>query len=349
MNRHRSAPADPRTPGPADGSPPHHGPDGRFRNPWPLDARVPVRRGGMLQWVWERLRNGRAPTPDPDDLPRATPAVATPRVAADDRGLAITWIGHASFLVQLPGVTVLTDPHFSRRASPVSWAGPARISSPGMTLEELPPVDAVVLSHDHYDHLDAPTVEALHDRYGDDLAWITPLRYAAWFERRGITNVRELDWWETDRVDGQAGSLRVRALPARHWTRRRLFDIRRRLWGSWALEAGGRRVYFAGDSGYGPGFSEIGDREAPFDVALIPIGAYAPRWFMRSSHVNPEEAAQAAVDVGGRVMVGMHWGTFRLSDEPPLEPPVRARRAWKDLGLPADDLYIPALGQTLRF
>ena len=343
--------------------PEHHGPGGRFRNPWPLGREAPLGQGDFLRWMWERLRGGRAPNPSPDELPRATPDPATPRLPSDSNEVRITWVGHATFLVQFPGLNLLTDPMFSRRASPFQWMGPARLSPPGMTVDDLPPIDLVLLSHDHYDHLDGPSVRALHERFGDALLWLTPLGYDAWFGKREVPRVRCLDWWEEVGIepggdgpsgDGSAGdgsadaTVRVRALPARHWTRRRLFDARKRLWCSWSVEAGGRKVYFGGDSGYCPGFAEIGQREGPFDVALLPIGAYEPRWFMRPSHMNPEEAAQACVDVDAPTMVGMHWGTFRLTDEPPFEPARRARRAWTDLGRAASDLYIPAHGETLR-
>ena len=328
----------------------HHAPDGRFRNPWPLGSEPPRSQIELLRWLWERVRGERAPDPEPSAVPRAEPEPARPSLPQETGEVRITWVGHATLLIQLPGVTLLTDPVFSRRASPVQWAGPRRFSPPGLTVEGLPTVHGVLLSHDHYDHLDRPSVEALRDRFGDDLPWFTPLGYTPWFRRLGGQNVVELDWWDETRLTApDGGAARLQALPIRHWTRRRLFDARRRLWCSWGIRGGDRAVYFGGDSGYCPGFAEIGERAGPFDIALLPIGAYEPRWFMKPSHMNPEEAAQACRDARATAMVGMHWGTFRLTDEPPLEPPVRARRAWADLGLPADDLYIPALGQTLRF
>lgn len=340
-------------PGPGGGPPAHHGPDGRFRNPWALGREAPAGRLDMLKWAWERLRGDLPPDPSPARLGRAEPELARPRLPAESGEWRLTWIGQASFLLQLPGANLLTDPVFGQRASPVAWAGPKRFTPPGVALADLPPIDGVLLSHDHYDHLDARSVAGLRDRFGEALTWFTPLGYARWFARRGVDRVVELDWWEEAVFEPAAGaSLRLRSLPARHWTRRHFYDTRKRLWCSWGVEAGGAqgaRIYFGGDSGYGPGFSEIGEREEGFDVALLPIGAYEPRWFMKPAHMNPEEAVQACRDVGAGAMVGMHWGTFRLTDEDPLEPPVRARSAWAAVGRAARDLHIPAHGQTLRF
>jgi L-ascorbate metabolism protein UlaG (beta-lactamase superfamily) len=327
--------------------PPHHGPDGRFRIPWPLEVPEPA-AGGVLRWQWERMWSRQAPNPDPSALPRATPDVARPRAAAGE--IRITWIGHASFLLQIGGLNVLTDPHFSERASPLSWMGPKRFTPPGLTIGELPPIDAVLLSHDHYDHLDEPSVRELHAAYGHALRWIAPLGHARWLAARGITrNVADVDWWDTLEIAGADESLSITFAPAQHWTRRTMREYNDRLWGSFALRtASGRGVYFGGDSGYFRGYTEIGERLGPFDAVMMPIGAYEPRWFMARAHMNPEEAVRAYQELGGRgAFVAMHWGTFRLTDEDPLEPPVRTRQAWSGAGLPPGDLHILPHGGTL--
>jgi N-acyl-phosphatidylethanolamine-hydrolysing phospholipase D len=324
-------------------APAHHDPAGGFRDPWNDGVQVTRGFGDFLRWTWQRVRSPVPPDPDPREIPTETPALAMPRAAPDE--VRATWIGHATFLLQVGAFNLLTDPMFSERASPVSFGGPKRFRPPGVAITELPPLDAVLLSHDHFDHLDRPSVDALLARYGPDLLWVTPLGYRDWFERRGAHNVRELDWWETIELGGGA---RIVAAPARHWTRRR-WAVNRRLWASYAVSVDDApRVYFGADSGYFPGYGEIAERLGPFDVALMPIGAYEPRWFMRGAHMNPEDAVQAYRDLGGcGAFVGMHWGTFRLTDEPPLEPPERARRAWVDAGLAPGDLHLPSVGGTV--
>jgi N-acyl-phosphatidylethanolamine-hydrolysing phospholipase D len=323
--------------------PAHHGPDGRFRIPWPLEVADQRNGGSIFRWQWERLTQKRAPNPRPEQVPVVPHAVATPRAA--DGESRITWIGHTSFLIQAGGLNLLTDPHWSRRASPTQRIGPARFQEPGVPFGELPPIDAVLLSHDHYDHLDRDTVERLRDRFGQAVRWITPLAYRAWFGDLGVTNVVELDWWGETEV----GGARVTCAPAQHWTRRKLKEMNDRLWASFALRLpDGRRIYFGGDSGYFRGYEEIGRRLGPFDVVMMPIGAYDPRWFMAPAHMNPEEAVRAYGNLGGRgAFVAMHWGTFRLTDEDPLEPPVRARAAWADASYPSADLHILRHGETM--
>jgi L-ascorbate metabolism protein UlaG (beta-lactamase superfamily) len=242
--------------------------------------------------------------------------------------VSVTWAGHASWVVRIGGLTVLTDPVWSRRIP----GTPARITPVGVAWSALPPVDAVVISHNHYDHLDAPTLK----RLPRDTALFVPAGLAGWFRRRGFTRVTELDWWEA----AELGGVRFDFVPAHHWSRRTLTDACRSLWGGWVLsDAVGPRIYFAGDSGYGPFFREIGRAHPGIDLALLPIGAYAPRWMLSPVHTDPEEAVQAFLDVGAAAMAPMHWATFLLSSEPPLEPLRRVRAAWSAAKLPRSALW----------
>jgi L-ascorbate metabolism protein UlaG (beta-lactamase superfamily) len=247
--------------------------------------------------------------------------------------LSVTWVGHATTLVRLGGRAILTDPVWS----PSLPGRSKRMTEPGLRWEDLPPIDAVVISHDHYDHLDARTLR----RLPRDTAVFCGANTKPWFERRGFTNVTELDWWES----AVSGGVRFTFVPSHHWCRRGLRDVCRRLWGGWVIESGGRKVYFAGDTGYGPFFQQIGDRLGPFDVAILPIGAYDPRWFMKPVHTDPAEAIQAFLDVRGQRMVGMHWGTFVLTKEPFLQPWERWHEEWAATK-PKGELWDLALGET---
>lgn len=328
-----------------DHRPPHHTADGKFRLPWPVAGGEKRTQFQLLQWMGERFLRGRPRNPKPGELPMARSEIASPRAAGDE--IRITWVGHSTFLIQAGGINILTDPHWSLRASPSQRIGPARLVPPAIAWEALPPIDVVLLSHDHYDHLDEDTVRRLHERFGAALRWVTPLKYAGWFARLGIRGITELDWWDEAELEG---GVRVTCAPAQHWTRRTMREFNDRLWASFALRLpDGRAIYFAGDSGYFGGYGEIARRAGPFDVVLMPVGAYDPRWFMKPAHMNPEEAVRAYQDLGGRgAFVAMHWGTFRLTDEDPLEPPLRTRAAWAAAGLAAGDLHIPRHGETIR-
>jgi N-acyl-phosphatidylethanolamine-hydrolysing phospholipase D len=323
---------------------PHRAPDGTFQNPWP-DS-VPHGFGDVLRWARERRRQPRAPTPPDNSLPTTTPAIAYPRAPTDER--RATWIGHSTVLLQLGGLNILTDPMWSERASPVQWAGPRRIMSPAMAIEALPPLDIVLLSHSHYDHLDKGTVKRLA-RAHPQATWIVPLKLGAYIRGWGVRQTQELDWWENVTVHG----LDVTATPSRHFSARRLGDRNKTLWCGFTLAMNGVRAYFAADTAYHPEFGAIGQRGGPFHLVMMPIGAYDPRWFMHIVHVNPEEAVQAYVDVASAsphepspLMLAIHWGTFRLTDEPMEEPPKRALAAWRSHGLDEDRLWVARFGET---
>lgn len=241
------------------------------------------------------------------------------RVAFDPAALqhnpSVTWIGHSTFLVRMDGVTFLTDPIFSERASPVGFLGPQRLVAPGVPLEALPRLDFVVVSHDHYDHFDMPTMRALARR---GVPVFVPLGMGELVEAAGGQAI-ELDWW----TSRPAGRVTVHCVPAQHFSGRTLADGDRRLWAGWVVEGPTRRFFHAGDTGYFDGFRQIGERFGGIDLAAIPIGAYQPTPIMQFVHLNPEEAVQAAVDARAATVVGMHWGTFDLTEEPVAEPPRR--------------------------
>jgi N-acyl-phosphatidylethanolamine-hydrolysing phospholipase D len=261
----------------------------------------------------------------------------------DGMGDTVTWVGHSTLLIRLESVTILTDPQWSERASPVSFAGPKRLMPPGVPFEQLPPVDLVVISHDHYDHLDVDTVQRLASTH--DPLFLVPLGLKTWFADLGITKVEELDWWENRQVRG----LTITCLPAQHFSGRALWDQNRRLWSTWAVAGATKRIFFAGDTGYYPGFKEIGSRLGPFDLAAIPIGAYVPAEMMRMIHMTPEEALRLFADVQGRTFVATHWGTFHMTEEPVEEPPMRLNAEAHRLGLDLAKIWVMKHGETRQW
>ncbi|WP_239992399.1 MBL fold metallo-hydrolase [Rhodopila globiformis] len=254
--------------------------------------------------------------------PPPDPSFPPPPLDVPPGHAAISHINHASFLIRFPGVVVLTDPIFSQRCSPVSWAGPQRARPPGIPLDDLPRPDVVVLSHNHYDHMDLPSLRELRRRHAP--RFITTLGNGRALAREGI-QATELDWWQ----DAEHGPLRITATPARHFAARTPFDRNRTLWAGFMLRAGGGQVLFAGDSAAGSHWADIAARLGPPDVALLPIGAYEPRWFMAAAHMNPAEAVEAHRMLRARRSIGMHFGTFQLTDEAidaPLEALAAARQ-----------------------
>jgi N-acyl-phosphatidylethanolamine-hydrolysing phospholipase D len=266
---------------------------------------------------------------------------AAPRVDHDAAALAldpgITWIGHATFFARMDGASFVVDPMFSRRASPLRFAGPTRLVEPGVPLPALPTPDVALVSHDHYDHADLPSMRALAAR---GTRFIVPRGMADVVRAAGGEAI-ELDWWQHTDVAG----VRVHCVPAQHFSGRGLTDRNRRLWSGWAVEGRTRRFYHAGDTGYFPGFAEIRARLGPIDLAALPIGAYLPSAMMRPVHMDPEEAVQAALDLGARQVVGMHFGTFDLTDEPLDEPPARFLAEAARRGL-AERAFVMRVGET---
>jgi L-ascorbate metabolism protein UlaG (beta-lactamase superfamily) len=273
-----------------------------FRNP---SGVAPKGLAALLKW---QLQNGRKPWPK---SVAASDPVPPPQRTGDE--IVVTFINHSTFLIQTPSANILTDPIYSERASPVSFAGPKRVRRPGVPFEQLPHVDIVLISHNHYDHMDLPALRRIESKHKPLV--ITGLGNAKVLSSAGIQKVREIDWW--DSIDA---GLKITMTPAQHFSARTLWDRNRSLWGGFLIEENGRRIYFAGDTAYTSYFREIRQRYGAPDLALLPIGAYKPRWFMKDVHVNPAEAVQAHIDLQARASIGMHFGTFSLADEGIDEP-----------------------------
>ena len=255
--------------------------------------------------------------------------------------VAITSIGHASFLIQAAGTGVLTDPVYADRASPSQSTGPRRVRAPGVRFDDLPPVSIVLLSHNHYDHCDLRALLELKRRFEPTV--ITPIGNRRLLRSVGIDQVEELDWWNAS----TRSSIPITLTPAQHNSARGMFDRNHALWGGFLIEVAGKRIFFAGDSGYGPHFEEIRRRLTPIDLALLPIGAYEPRWFMKDIHMNPEEAVQAHFDLAATGSIAMHWGVFQLTAEGIDQPAARLARALASRGIPARDFRIVEVGASV--
>jgi L-ascorbate metabolism protein UlaG (beta-lactamase superfamily) len=256
-------------------------------------------------------RRRRTPWPARVDVPPRLPG------ALNGAAAVVTFIGHATFLIQTAAGNILTDPMYSQRAGPLNLVGPRRVRQPAVRCDDLPPISMVVLSHNHYDHCDRRTLAMIAKRF--DPIVVTPLGNGALLRSTGLRRIEELDWWQ----EATTSPLPIALTPAQHFSARGPFDRNRALWGGFILVAGNRRVFFAGDSGYAPLFRDVRQRFGPIDLALLPIGAYEPRWFMRPIHMNPAEAVQAHLDLEAAESIGMHFGTFQLTTEG-IDDPVRA-------------------------
>jgi L-ascorbate metabolism protein UlaG (beta-lactamase superfamily) len=289
----------------------------------------------VIQW---RLKGGAAQWPDTVPLP----ATAKPPERVDGDELRVTFVGHATVLIQTGGFNILTDPHWSERAFFVDWAGPRRVTPPGIAFEDLPPIDLVLVSHNHYDHMDLPTLARLREAH--DPLVVAPLgNEHVLLDGHDDLRVHTLDWWQ--RLDF-SDRVRVHVVPVYHWSRRRLFDRNKALWGGFVVETPGGNIYYGGDTGLWDGayFREARERFGSFRLALLPVGAYEPRWFMKDQHVNPAEAVQIHRLLGAQATLGVHLRTFQLTDEPIDQPEIELAAALREAGVPAEQFFTLPVG-----
>jgi L-ascorbate metabolism protein UlaG (beta-lactamase superfamily) len=316
-----------------------------FFNPEPTIRRTKGRKFGLLSILrarWKRDSSTWATWPAHIENIFYPPPGGD--IQAGDAG--VTFIGHSTFLIRLRGLNILTDPVFSKRCSPVSFAGPSRVRAPGVRLEDLPRIDLLLLSHNHYDHCDLASLRKLRKRF-PAMAIVTSLGNAEYLAKKRIKNAIELDWWQATDISGA----KITATPARHFAARSLSDRNKTLWAGFMVEheGGGEKIYFAGDTGYTKFFKEISLRLGAPDLALLPIGAYEPRWFMGPVHMNPADAVQAFQDLRATRAIGMHFGTFQLTAEP-IDAPEKALEAAKaEANLPADSFITLDCGETQVF
>jgi len=291
----------------------------------------------VLKW---KLQGGAA------KWPTTTENIATANVpvSVEEDEVFITFINHATELIQLQGLNIITDPIFSKRAGPVSWFGTKRIRPPGLLFESLPKIDVVIISHNHYDHMDLPSLRKLWKN--DEPLFIVPLGNAKLLKAEGITRIIELDWWQTYSLNAFHS---ITLTPAQHWSGRTLFDHCKALWGGYLIISKSLKIFFAGDTGYNSHFQEVRERYGEIDVSILPIGAYEPRWFMQEQHMNPAEAVQAHLDLGAKLSIGMHCGTFPLANEGPDEPLLHLRENLDLLEVEQTQFIVPEQGQTISY
>lgn len=311
---------------------------GRFRNP----PGGPRRKFSLYKRFFFFLRRlFHLPPIFPDNfVTPATTALRDYHKLKDENTL--TWLGHSSFLIKLNGKTILTDPFLTSHASPIPGVGPKRYSPPGIAIDALPPIDMIVVSHDHYDHCDARTFALLQNK--ENIHVIAPLRLGKLIRTFGYQHIHELDWheaWTHEKIC-------IRALPAYHYSKRTLFTRNTSLWASFLIECDQKKLYFSGDTAYGAIFPELGKDYGPFDYALVSIGAYDPPDFMQTGHLSPEQAVKVGQDLRAKILVAMHWGTIILSDEPPLEPPLRFYHAAQSADYPYHGIWILNIGETRK-
>jgi N-acyl-phosphatidylethanolamine-hydrolysing phospholipase D len=281
----------------------------------------------------------------PGDLPPCQPQTCTPERAGlaqlNPEHIQLTWIGHSTFLIQHRGRNILTDPIFGNCGPSLPLARLRRAVPPGLPFQSLPPIHEIVISHCHYDHLDASTIK----QFGNGPNYWVPGGLSGWFQRRGINHCQQMEWWQSATM---SEGIEIHCVPAQHFAARGLYDRNQTHWCGWVIRSSDRTIYFAGDTGYCPDFKEIGVRFGGFDLAMIPIGAYRPRWLMQSMHVDPHEAVQIHLDICSRQSVACHWGTFALTDEPLNEPPRLLEHALAKRLIPPEEFRVLHFGETIE-
>lgn len=302
--------------------------------------------GDFLTWQRERLIH---------DLPLQD-ASRVPKVPLDPnllkaRGLGwrMTWLGHASVHLQIDGLQVLIDPVLSGRASPFDRFGPRAYNDPPVSIAQLPRIDLVLISHNHYDHLDARTVRALNMQPGGPPTFVVPLGVDAYLRAWGVSSIRVMDWYDTMQFAlplRHDATLTLQMIPAHHWSRRTLWDTNKTLWAGFRLQTKDLHLVYTGDTGYSTIFSDMARHWSPIDWLLVPVGCYEPRWFMQAQHVNPSEAQQITQDLRARQALGVHWGVFRLCDEPVEQPIADLEKAQEHLPATATRIQMWAIGES---
>ena len=318
-----------------DPSKPHRGKT-QFYNNYDNDPKPSV-----LKWYWERM------TASKPDEPEFKPEVLKPDLkllAENKTDRLYTWVGHSTALLQIQGVSILIDPVFSEKVSPFPFVAPKRLVKLPITISELPPIDIVVISHSHYDHLDLPSLRELEAKGQGKTLFYTPLGTGELLEGEKLHNVKEFDWWE----EATFKDLKIAFVPAQHWTKRTPCDTNQSLWGGWFIQDQQWKFLYTGDTGYSKDFQDIHAKYGDMDVTMLPLGAYEPRWFMKQQHINPEEAVQIHRDLHSKVSIPVHWGTFRLSDEAMTQPILELQKLIEANKKEALEFRVPKHGETLR-